>query len=63
MANADYTFQQVMNGIGSSTNNKQYLHQQSWESFKSTYEQGNVDTAVQPLTFSREGSDVIFKWG
>lgn len=47
-----------------STNNKQYLNQMAWGSFQSEYAKENVDTAVQPLTFSREGEgcNVIFKW-
>lgn len=48
-----------------STDNKQYLNQQSLETYKKTYNAGNVSAAVQPLTFStsnEESSNVIFKW-
>lgn len=47
------------------TDNKQYLNQQSWNTYKKTYNAGKVSAAVQPLTFStsnEESSNVIFKW-
>lgn len=47
------------------TKNKQYLNQQSWETYKKTYKDKNVSAAVQPLTFSTSNevsSNVIFKW-
>lgn len=47
------------------TENKQYLHQQSLETYRNSYRKGNVSADVQPLTFSasnEQSNNVIFKW-
>ena len=44
------------------TTNKDYLNQKAWSAYKTDYEEGEVSSAVQPLTFSTSQTcNVIYK--
>ncbi len=44
------------------TTNKDYLNQKAWSAYKTDYEEGDVSSAVQPLTFaSSQACNVIYK--
>lgn len=44
------------------TTNKDYLNQKAWKAYKADYEEGDVSSAVQPLTFATSQTcNVIYK--